>query len=387
MRPFVFSSTALPSKKAKSLQKAFPFLKLSVAQEATARALGYPSWFECITNGTHGEPSLSDQEAGMDVRVLRYYHQAGELMKVGLSPSNADLWVRAWGLTGNPSLSRDQAIPLYYRWLNEGLIPLEREEITEEEFFERWGDENSDFSKYPEIDRPTKICEGVLLGPNGKYPYFFIDPHLESRMPAYLRGNGGEYHIEDGAEKLAMFIPAFPDEYRSGQVNDLSWVQHHWHYGEKGSTQSTSALLDMESQANQAPDEMFVISICVEPECLDGGEWGKLAVACLKGRDFAEYIRTKGDLDTERVVWFRDVSDKYISLLDFRWFLSGAGDDTVSLPIFKKRSLYKPSLPLYSYPFRYGPMHHDEYSTTSEWASLLPLDEDYGKDERDVDAD
>lgn len=46
--PFVFSSDSLPKLKAKQLSTTFRFLKLAVAQEATARALGYSIWYECI---------------------------------------------------------------------------------------------------------------------------------------------------------------------------------------------------------------------------------------------------------------------------------------------------------------------------------------------------
>lgn len=384
MRPFVFSSNALPSKKAKSLQKAFPFLKLSVAQEATARALGYPSWFDCITNGTKGELSLPDQEAGMDVRVLRYNHQAGELMKIGLSPFNADHWVRAWGLTGAPTLHRDEAIPLYYIW-QKGLIQLERGEISEEEFLERWGDMDDGYSKYPDIDRPIRVCDGVIIGPYGRYPHFVVDPKLEATMPGYLRGNGGCYHIEDGVKTLEMSIPHFGNEYSNNLMSNLSWVQKQWHAGEQGSNVCKAALRKMASQADRAAEEMIVISIRVEPKSIADSSFDKVAVACLKGRDFAEYIRTKGNLNTERVVWFRDVSREDLrgEFSDFDMFIIHDDVDVedACIPFFRKANSCKPSLPLYSYPFRYGPMNQAEYQANWEWQCLLALDEDYIKDE------
>ena len=69
-KSFVFSSPNLPKAKARQLHKAFPFLSLSTAQEMTARALGYPSWFECAKRGTSGPPSHGDQEAGLDTCVV-----------------------------------------------------------------------------------------------------------------------------------------------------------------------------------------------------------------------------------------------------------------------------------------------------------------------------
>ncbi len=113
---FVFSSDNLPKQKAKQLFKTFPFLKLSTAQEATARALGYSSWYECIHQGAKGEQSPSDQDAGIPTRVARYYHQANTLTTFGITPFEADLWVRAWGLTGHPTFPPEQARPLYYKW-------------------------------------------------------------------------------------------------------------------------------------------------------------------------------------------------------------------------------------------------------------------------------
>lgn len=101
-KSFVFSSPNLPKAKARQLHKAFPFLSLSTAQEMTARALGYPSWFECAKRGTSGPPSLGDQEAGLDTRVVRYYQQANVLINYGVTPHDADRWVRAWGLMGDP---------------------------------------------------------------------------------------------------------------------------------------------------------------------------------------------------------------------------------------------------------------------------------------------
>ena len=62
-KSFVFSSPNLPKAKARQLHKAFPFLSLSTAQEMTARALGYPSWFEWLRTEPLRGPAMSKTHA------------------------------------------------------------------------------------------------------------------------------------------------------------------------------------------------------------------------------------------------------------------------------------------------------------------------------------
>jgi hypothetical protein len=377
--PFIFSSENLPRLKAKQLFKAFPFLKLSAAQEATARALGYSTWYECSNRGTSGKTSLSDQEAGLSVRVGRYYHQAGVLMGLGIAPSEADLWVRAWGLTGQPTLAPEEGVPLYYRW-NETLERLERGEISEEQAIEQWDDA---YSKYPDIDRPERVCPGVILGPCGRYPHYAVDPSINARIPIYLRGPSSLYHYEDDGDVLAMTVAGFPKEEGHAEriFPRLNRIQYEWHHGTKHPESKKLYCPQLEAAALALPDSIVVISQRAMPGKEDRLDLDQYAVACLRGRDFAAFLSAKGVIDPTKVIWYRSVDGRSLrSNLVWNMQLNNDGWNRgaeMELPVFVDADKHQPSLPLYSYPFMTAPMHSDEYSIGMERACLLPLDEDY----------
>lgn len=387
---FVCSSDNLPKLKAKQLFKTFRFLKLSVAQETTARALGYSSWYECIHHCSKGDPSLSDQDAGLSMRVARYYHQASALMGIGITPSEADRWVRSWGLTGHPTLAPEYGQPLYNAW-NDALERFHRGEIDENRLLEEYGADA--YSKYPDVDRPQRICAGVILGPMGRYPHYAVDPAIAARIPAYLRGPSSTYHYEDDGDVLAMCVPDFPKSNRSERiVSRLNRVQHEWHFGQKHPDASDLCVPNLVAAALDRPDELMVISQHLMPTPGGNYDANRHAVACLRGNDFAAFLRERGIIDPASVVWFRDVEVPYIS---FEWgsWLAGfdLGTERPPLPVFEGASTRQPSLPLYSYPFMTAPMSEDEYHAGGERICLLPLDEDYdgeeGEDEFGGDGD
>lgn len=381
--PFTFSSDNLPKLKAKQLSKAFPFLKLAAAQEATARALGYPSWYECTRRGTQGVPSLSDQEAGLPVRVARYYNQAGVLMGLGITPAEADLWVRTWGLTGRPTSAPESGFPVYSVW-NAALERFERGEIDENQLVEECGDDGC--SKYPEIDRPQRVCPGVILGPMGKYPHYAVAQSVTARIPIYLRGPNSLYHYEDDGDVLSMCVPEFPRSKGSAPVFPrLSRIQHEWHYGQKHPDAPDLCIPNLVSMALARPDALIVISQRAMPKPGDGFDFARCVLACLRGKDFAVFLREKGVIHPAAVIWYSDVADRPASFDWINW-LSGheGGSATVSVPFFEAASRYQPCLPVYSYPFMTAPMSTDEYGAGGERACLLPLNEDY-KEEDDED--
>lgn len=378
--PFSFSSNNLPTLKAKQLSKTFPFLKLSAAQEATARALGHSSWYECIQRGAQGEPSLSDQEAGLPVRVARYYHHASVLMGLGITPAEADRWVRAWGLTGRPTLAPKLGRPMYYTW-NDALDRFERGEINENMLMEECGD--SAYSKYPDIDRPQRVCPGVILGPMGRYPHYAVDPTINASIPIYMRGPQCHYHLEDDEDVLAMCVPGFPKHPLSERAFPrLSIIQHEWHYGQKHPDARDLCVPKMVAAALARPDEMMVLSVRSMPT--SGGDYdsSRFAVACLRGKEFAAFLREKGCIDPPSVLWFRDVVPPRSLFSWSSWLLGVDGVTGISpLPVLEAASKYQPSLPVYSYPFKTGPMSPDEYEGM-ERSNLLPLNEDYdGEDD------
>lgn len=380
---FSFSSDNLPRLKAKQLSKTFPFLKLSVAQEATARALGYTSWYECIHRGAQRKPSLSDQEAGIPVRVDRYYQQASVLTSIGITPLEADRWVRAWGLTGRPTLATKYGQPIYYKW-NDILERLERGEINEDWLLDEFGD--AVYSKYPEIDRPERVCPGVILGPMGRYPHYAVDPAINARIPVYLRGPESLYHCEDDGDVLAMCVPGFPKSTRSERIFPrLSHIQYEWHYGQKHPEARGLCLPNLIAAALAQPNEMMILSQRVMPA--PGGTYNstRFAVACLRGKEFAIFLREKGVIDPSSVNWFRDVKAPRGLFEWMSWMRGDVGDtDATHLPLFMDAGDCQPCPPVYSYPFMTAPMSLDEYGGGVEHICLLPLDEDYdGDDDED----
>lgn len=384
MRPFIFASANLPALKAKQLKKAFPFIKLSAAQEATARSLGYSSWYECTQRGNVGKPSPSDQEAGINVRVVRYCHQAGVLMNLGLTPIDADLWVRAWGLTGKPTLAPEAAVPDFYRW-REAVELIESGQLSEKEIEQEWIE--SQYSKHPDIDRPVRICPGVILSPCGKYPHYAVDPALQAHIPIYLRGPQSLFHYEDNGDVLAMTVPGFPQDQISITNSIyplLNRVQHEWHFGTPHPESNEPLLLMLEAAALAVAEKLIVISDRATPGVNDTHHFDRRALACLRGIDFAAFIRGKGVLDTAKVIWYRDVTT-HISLEFSDWLRGNGGIETLELPIFAETERYRPCLPIYSYPFMNAPMHIDEYSGSHEQICLLPLDQDYQSPDSDRD--
>lgn len=383
--PFVFSTSSLPTRKAKQLCKAFPFLKLATAQEATARALGYASWYACMQNQKEGKPSLPDQQAGLAIRVERYYQQAGVLMGVGIAPSAADLWVRAWGLTGEPTLPPKEATPTYYRW-KASVELLEAGKLSAEEIEQEW--DEAHYSKYPEIDGPTRICSGVILGPCGKYPHYAVDPALLATVPMYLRGSASLFHLEDDGDLLAMTIPGFPRErvLLAERWGGLNMVQYEWHHGHHHPQSTKPVLPEIEELAMSMPQASIVISKRAMPRADGNFDFGRCAVACLRGRDFAQFIRSKGVIDPSKVTWYSGISHSNLNTHQFWSWLNGMGwEEDIQLPVFAGAENQQPCAPIYSYPFMTAPMASDEYSGSVERMSLLPLDQDYGNPDEDED--
>lgn len=356
--PFIFSSDSLPKRKAKQLATTFPHLKLSAAQEATALALGYSSWFECVHRGALGQSSLSDEDSGISVRVARYYHHANVLMGLGITPAESDLFVRAWGLTGRPTLAPKRAVPLYHSW-NSVIESFERGELSEDDLLSEFGDQDS--SKFPEIDRPERVCPGVILGPMGRYPHYAVAPAVATKIPLYLRGPHSTYHYTDDGDVLSMCVPGFPASGRSERLFPrLNRIQHEWHWGCKHPNASEELVPKLAAAAKERPEDFLVVSERWMPALEGKYDPNRVALACLRGSDFAAFLSQKGAIDPSKVVWFRDVESP--SMAEWGSWLQGFGRSRAlpELPVFEEACKHKPSLPLYSYPFMTAPMSADE---------------------------
>jgi hypothetical protein len=249
---------------------------------------------------------------------------------------------------------------------------VQRGELTDSEIEEEWG--FSDGTKYPDVDRPVEVCKGVVLSPLGKYPHYAIDPAILARSPAYLVGAWGLYHYEDSGPTIERMVPGFKDPFERRLRQALNFVHHEWHLEAPHPDAPQPILPQLIEAALAAPDAMVGISVrCM---FLPDGEptFERFAVACLRGRAYAEFLRAKGRLNHEEVVWFSDVEVGDPALGPLRQHLHF---DNGKLPIFHANSRHRPAPPLYSYPFKDGPMAEDELSTFHEMTPLLPLDQDY----------
>jgi hypothetical protein len=381
MEHFAFTSPKLPALKAKQLHRAFPFLKLSAAQEATARAMGYSSWYECLNRGTSGRPSLSDQAAGIPTRVARLYHQASVLTGIGIAPGHADSWVRAWGLTGAPTLAPSKAGSHYYRWLD-AAKRVQRGEFSEQQIALKWPE--ADWSKHPDVDRAVEVCPGIVLSPCGKYPHYAVDPAILAHAPAYLRGARNLYHYEDDGSVLTAMVSGFCEEHSEPIAERLNHLQYEWHFGTKHPQAEAPVLPQLQAAALNSPNALVIISIRATPTSSHDYDFDRFAVACLRGVDFAAFLASKGHLDPSKVVWYSDV--RRDGLPRHPHWLDGYGA-AVALPILESASTRQPSLPVYSYPFKDAPMASDEYSTSLEMTPMIALHLDYTDDSDDANDD
>lgn len=384
---FTFTSDNLPRLKAKQLQKAFPFLKLSAAQEATARALGYASWYQCTQRGILGAGSLSDQEAGLEVRRSRYHHQARVLMAIGITPGDADRWVRAWGLTGQPSLAPDAGLSLYYLW-DEALKRFEAGTIDDVQLAIVVGVD--EYAEGHEILLPERICPGVILGPLEGDPYYVVDPKVAMSIPAYLRGLMSMYHCIDGAWLLKLYAPGFRDPFQlRSEPQAMSPIQHEWHFGTKCPHLREECVPALVKKALDRPEDFVILTIRQAPTAkrdfydFAALDPGRHVAACLSGRDFAAFLRSKGSLDNLEVTWFMDV--KFRPEIEWWQFLCGedhiADMDDIELPFLSPGNGQR-CAPIYSYPFKRAPMDSLEYDSM-EIQFLIPLNHDYPEDDDD----
>lgn len=375
--PFSFVSASLPKRKAKQLKRAFPFLRLSQAQEATAKALGYPSWYQCLRSGSNGRPSPSDQMVDPATRALRHCHQANTIADLGIPLASADRWMRGWGLTGFPVLPPQEAIPLFYLWSN--VLDTHRSVDFTEEELAAFGDRN--YSKYPDIDRPERICEGVILGPNGRYPYFALEPRLAAtRIPTYLGGARDTFHIEDDGDLLALMIPGVGDKFGvfKRDITDLlNVVQYEWHLKTPSPKTGITCLPGLIDQALSRPEAFIALSFRAsltdgEPQSFD-----RFCIPALRGREFAEFLRNKGSIDFTKVQWFCDVPAQGVLSCSHEVFtallLPTQGNLPPTLPFMDAAMCASPCAPIYSYPFKTAPMHVDEYDINLERLAIYPL--------------
>jgi len=166
-------------------------------------------------------------------------------------------------------------------------------------------------------------------------------------------------------------------------------IQHEWHFGTKCPHLQEPCIPALVEKALDRPEDYVILTIRQAPTAkrdiydLDVFDPGRLVAACLCGRDFAAFLRSKGSLDNLEVTWFMDV--KFRPEVEWWQFLDGDDHivdlDDIELPFLSPGNGQR-CAPIYSYPFKRAPMASAEYNSM-ETQFLLPLNNDYPEDDDD----
>lgn len=367
---FFYEAESFPAKKAKLLQKAFPHLKLADAQEVTAKALGYSSWFECKKTGLQDKSGPFDQSLDLETLIERQFQQALCLMKIGICSADADKWVRGWGLTGDATLEFKDAIPRYTYW-DSLLTSYENGEIDDEamdalfpgEYFV--GDEVR--------KRPERVYEGVILGPMPAFEnsrfwashqfkkdcreplrnfacYAFSYQAMEN-FPKYFKGNSSIFHPnEPGNFLVKKYLEKLNIEIWDQTIID-SCLDLEMNFGENGLSgyEDRSLVKDLISFIKIFPNEKYIISN--HPACNHGIiDFGLRNIATLNGNDFIKLLEEK-EVDLNKVVWFENIPIQNRIKTNYRYQYVEELFYLIFNHLFENSKEHEPSLRILTNPF------------------------------------
>ena len=358
------SSLNYVKNKSKQLQKAMPGMQLSEAQEATAIALGFDSWFDCTKRCPSDSKTnaIVDEDLDQNALINRRHHQYCSLVSAGnIGPGEASRFVRAWGLTSkSPTTFINKYVHPYTHVIenisavnNGSLDPLEQ----------GWDSE-------PEI-----IGEGVVLGHIGtKNQFFVLDHKTANTLPAFMKGNSACFLSFEPGLALPLFLSAMnasKDEIEKG-VKYLN-IYEPWHFEWRFNKPSNDRINSMNislSMLHEAaikhPNDWFPLSYrSVFPEDSNDDSI-KEYIPALKGHDFSEFIETQGKLKIGHVQWFEVPKQE-----SFRIFSPFNKQPHFPLNI----SELVPCGPIYHSPFKHGPMYKIEYEAGVEGGGLRLDDE------------
>ncbi len=348
--------------RAKQLQKIYPELPLSLCQKATSCALGFKDWFDATKRipASNATQSASDEHVSDTVKIQRRYQQSKALIDItNLPPNEIDSFVRHWNLTSNmaPDL-KEYSTP--FDDVSSDLNDFENGKISAEELAEMY-----DFG-----EPPTRIKDGIILALNGhKYDYYHLSNQRLIDMPGYLRGNVSIFlEFEDGHYvKLA-----FPDDFSKAEVKKaLDYIEssnpriYEWYTGKLAKDFYGVSIADMVADAEINPDEWFALSY---REDYSDFKNPKFYIPAIKGSDFIKFIDRKGSLLGIEVKWFK-CNEGYMHRDVGLGFY---GDDkTVRIDLSNLVEVD----PIFSYPFKHGPMSDIEYSRSIEGGGWKLTDE------------
>lgn len=366
---FYPSSVDFVKKSAKQLQRAFPALQLSTAQEATASALGFSSWFDCSKRiqGSQSATSLPDEASSQDERLRRRHQQIRALVDVANLPAfDVEDFVRLWNLTANTPATLLKTFSTVFSDLDEVLCALESGKISEQEF-------QDIFSGVDGL--PRRVADGIIAGPYGlKHDYYQLSSKRLLEMPLYLRGNASAFMADDDAHLVELAFPEFfsDDEKQAALVfmaRHEPWL-YEWHTGNPPQDSLVPSLRQLSEQASIESDEWFALSIRFDtntfPEKLE------YAIPALQGGDFVRFIETKGHLRGLNIKWFTLKNESAVMELA-KMEINSYADKKASNKLNRHELI--PIEPLYGSPFKFGPMFHAEFSPMAEGSGPLLSEE------------
>lgn len=371
---FYPASTSFVKKNAKFLHQAVPGLRLQLAQEATACALGFSSWFDCIRRLEKGgtAPSLFDESVTEGERLYRKYMQIRALDDVANIPaSDAEVFIRNWKLTAKAREPRLSGCNDRYHQLSRILTDIESGVAPPDEF-------EAVYNGVP----PVRVAEGVILSWDERSSgYYTLSSQRLLDMPVHLRGNASEFLEYEDKPLLALAFPeVFPSASQEACLRDLGphepWI-HEWQAGRLPDNSPYVSLKALVARAASEPAEWFAISLRWADKDLEIGKREqpmRFVAPALRGRDFVKFIESRGVLRGLPLQWFRFKSASSVS----RIFMStttgggGTGNETFNQVLSSEAV---PVPPVFGSPFKHGPMRSLEFTPDLE-NGLPRLDQD-----------
>jgi hypothetical protein len=351
--------------KAKKLQKANPGMELSLAQETTSSALGYQSWFDCqhrLRGTTEKGRAVFDEDLPSLEFYARRHYQYCVLVEVGkLPPGHAEIVVRTWGLSSKNSSAHFQELHHPFTELLADVSAVEAGDID----WERKGWD------YP----PEKINDHIALGhiAGAKRRYYVLDHWAYNQLPAYMRGNAMAFLDFESGLSLGLFFPELKSLADDGEAYLSLYAPYHydWYLGRQGhqsKVEGNVSLAELEATTARSPTDWFPLSFRSVFNTEGDFSNNKEYIVALKGREFAQFIRDKGELALADTQWFS------VPKQQKRNYMPGFTEKEFLLNPLRVDDLEACS-PVYHSPFKHGPMDALEYNWSTEGGGLR-LDEE-----------
>lgn len=370
---FVPRSIDHPGTKAKQLRRAFPHIPLSLAQEVAAQAMGYSSWYAWTSQrgaARRTVPSPDDLEVTKEERALRLAYQAGAITaSLGIAPAEADLFVYCWGLTGKPTARASYPQEVFFQWERD-LSDFEAGRMSLSAFEQAY--------EWAETGVPRRISAGVVAGPIDDNEYYALHPDLLKAVPRYLRGNHSVFLVDEDGMRLPLALPdAFPvpafeeglEDLRTSEPWLFEWFRET--HRASGTSYGAASFKGLRKALPKLQDKWIALSVRERMSQVYSAYVGYYP--CLRGAHFADYLDSGGVLNARDVYWFKDVDGHKPAV---QWGLHEMYPEMSEsgAPLLATRRAVQLDFPLYSSPFKHGPMGRYEYSAGSEGGIPTLLD-------------